>query len=58
MAVLVHYFDRTGTKFGDAKTNIKEFATWLKTIGDGVNYTSELENVDKDHLGLLEQLGK
>jgi dienelactone hydrolase len=53
VAVLVHYFDRTGTDFGDAKTNVKEFATWLKTIGDAVTYTLELENVDKEHVGLL-----
>lgn len=53
VAVLVHYFDRTGTEFGDAKTNFKEFATWLKTIGDAVSYTSALENVDDKHVGLL-----
>lgn len=50
---LVHYFDRTGTKFGDFKTCVASFPDWLKTVDDAVSYVGRQPGVDKKRVGLL-----
>ena len=53
VALLVHYFDRTGTRFGDSEANKKHFLTWMKTLGDAVGYAAKLPNVAPGRVGLV-----
>lgn len=53
VALIVHYFDRTGSKVGDAKTNKEHFVTWMGTLGEAIAYTAGLPNVDGKRIGLL-----
>jgi carboxymethylenebutenolidase len=53
VAHFVHYFDRTGTIFGDDKTNREHFATWARTVADAVTFATKQENVDPRRVGLL-----
>ena len=53
VVVMVHYFDRTGTKVADQATIKREFEPWMKTVGDAVGYVSGLPNVDAEQVGLV-----
>jgi len=53
VVVMVHYFDRTDTKFADEPTIKREFATWMRTVGDAVGHVSGLPGVDAERVGLV-----
>lgn len=50
---LVHYFDRTGTKFADFKTCVTNFPAWLQVIDEAVTYVGQQPGVDARRIGLL-----
>ena len=52
-AYLVHYFNRTDTKFGDFKTCVTHFPTWLKTVDDAVSYVGRQPGADPKRIGVL-----
>lgn len=53
VAMLVHYFDRTGTTYAGDATIMREFPLWLETIRDAVTYATTLRNVASDRVGLV-----
>lgn len=53
VALLIHYFDRTGTTYAGDATIHREFPAWLETIRDAVTYATKLPNVAPDRLGLV-----
>jgi carboxymethylenebutenolidase len=53
VALLIHYFDRTGTTYAGDATILCEFPVWLETIRDAVTYATKLPNVTPDRLGLV-----
>ena len=53
VVLVVHYFDRTDTKFSDLETSKKHFAAWMETIGDAVGHATEMASVDPDRIGLV-----
>jgi carboxymethylenebutenolidase len=55
-ALVVHYFDSTGTKRIDPRevqNNKKLFRTWTETVRESVRYTTKLPGVDKKRIGLI-----
>jgi carboxymethylenebutenolidase len=50
---LVHYFDRTDTRFADLKTIFKNFAPWMETVNDAVRYAARQPGVDARRVGLV-----
>src|SRR5216684_2364813 len=59
MAVLVHYFDRSGIlSTVDKQYMEQESAAWLETLREAVDYASSLPKADPARIGLLgESLG-
>ena len=53
VVLMVHYFDRTDTRFADEATIKREFATWMKTVNDAVGHVSGLPGVDAGRVGLV-----
>jgi carboxymethylenebutenolidase len=53
VAALVHYFDATGTPAANAKVIQQHFLTWAHTLADAVTWTSQLPNVEGEHVGLV-----
>jgi dienelactone hydrolase len=53
VALLPHYFDRTGTKISDPATSAKHFKEWMETIGDAVTFVAGRPAVDRERIGLL-----
>src|SRR5262249_45368063 len=53
VALLVHYFDRTGTKQADKKTIDMHYLTWMGAVNDAVAFAAGMENVDNKRIGLL-----
>ena len=54
VALIVHYFDRTGHEIAaDEEVMKRHFADWLKTVNDGVTHLASRPNVDPDRIGLL-----
>ncbi|MBV8557099.1 MAG: dienelactone hydrolase family protein [Planctomycetaceae bacterium] len=53
VALMIHYFDRTGTRFGDDATNRANFLTWMQTLGDAVTFAGRQPDVAPDRIGLL-----
>jgi carboxymethylenebutenolidase len=50
---LVHYFDRTDTRFADLKTILKNFVPWMDTVNDAVHYAVKQPGVDARRVGLV-----
>jgi carboxymethylenebutenolidase len=50
---LVHYFDRTGTRFADLKTILKNFVPWMEVVNDAVRYAAKQPGVDRARIGLV-----
>jgi dienelactone hydrolase len=53
VAVIPHYFDRTGTNFDNATRNARYYKVWVETASDAVTYGGRLPQVDRRHVGLL-----
>jgi carboxymethylenebutenolidase len=53
VALIPHYFDRTGTAMADDRTIPKHFAAWMETVADAVTYAASRPNVDPGRIGLL-----
>ncbi len=53
VVLMVHYFDRTGTKFGDPKIIKDNFTSWVETVGDAVKHAATLPAVDPSRIGLV-----
>jgi carboxymethylenebutenolidase len=53
VACVVHYFDRTGTTWADPRTSERNFATWMRVVGDAVTYAAGQPGVDPERVGLL-----
>lgn len=53
VVVMPHYFDRTGTKWGDLKSNLKNFVTWLQTLGDALTFLAKRPEVDPERIGVV-----
>jgi carboxymethylenebutenolidase len=51
--LLVHYFDRTGTKIADRRTIDRLFLTWVATIHDGIVFARKQPFVDTPRLALV-----
>jgi carboxymethylenebutenolidase len=53
VALLPHFFDRTGTKFNNPYRNREFFRAWTQTVHDTVTYAATLPTVDRRRIGLL-----
>jgi len=53
VVLMVHYFDRTGTKFADPKSIKDNFTPWVEIVGDAVGHAAAMPNVDPDRIGLV-----
>jgi carboxymethylenebutenolidase len=53
VALVPHYFDRTGTKFNNAVRNGRYYKVWRETIADAVTYGGKLPQVDRRRVGLI-----
>jgi carboxymethylenebutenolidase len=53
VALIPHYFDRTGTKFNNAARNGRYYAVWMETVADAASYAGRLPQVDRRRIGLL-----
>lgn len=53
VAVLLHYFDRTGTTSADIDMIHKNFAAWVQTVDDAVAAVGRMPHVDPARIGLL-----
>ena len=52
VALLIHYFDRTGTRVSNSHTNVAYFGIWLDTLMDAIVYAAKQPNVATGRLGL------
>ncbi len=53
MAMLVHYFDRTGTAWSGDKAIHQHWRTWAKTVRDSVDFASTYPDVRADAIGIF-----
>jgi carboxymethylenebutenolidase len=53
VALIPHFFDRTGTRFKNPYRNREYFQVWMETIRDTVTYAATLPTVDRRRIGLL-----
>lgn len=53
VALIPHYFDRTGTTLALPKTMKEEFTPWMETVGDGVLFAAGRGEVDPERIGLI-----
>jgi carboxymethylenebutenolidase len=53
VALIPHYFDRTGTKLDNATRNGRYYKVWTETVADAVTYGIRLPQVDRRKVGLL-----
>jgi len=52
VALLVHYFDATGTRAADAETISRNFLEWMQTAAEAVTFAAAKDNVQPDRVGL------
>ena len=50
---IVHYFDRTGTTFGDLVSDFKNFPVWSQTITDATTWVASQPGVDAQRIGIM-----
>lgn len=53
LAMLVHYYNRTGTYYSGDKTITKLWPTWAATVQDAVNYAAADPRVRADQIGIF-----
>lgn len=53
VALLVHYFERTGTQAGDLNAAKQHAQTWAFTLLDAVAYASQLPCSNNDKVGII-----
>jgi carboxymethylenebutenolidase len=53
LVVFPHYMDSTRTKGGINAEMVRNFRTWMQTLGDATTYATGLPNADPDRLGLM-----
>jgi carboxymethylenebutenolidase len=53
VALIPHYFDRTGAKLNNARRNARYYDVWMETVSDAVTYAGRLPQVDRRRVGLL-----
>ena len=56
VAIIVHYFDATGTdpdELEGLKTLPREFSTWIRAVRGAIDYTASLGNVDCNRIGIV-----
>ena len=54
VTLLVHYFDRTGTKQIKPEAITKQlFDAWAETVRAALAYAAKRPNVDKEHIGVI-----
>jgi len=51
--VVPHYFESTGTVWADNATILREFARWMGTISDALDFTAKDEKADDSRIGLV-----
>jgi len=52
LVVMPHYFERTGSKFGDLGTILKNYPAWFGTVKDAVTFAGKLPRADPDRLAV------
>ena len=52
-AMIVHYFDQTGTKIASPEEMSKNFTTWMATIDQAITHGAKQPFVDPDNVSLL-----
>ena len=50
---VLHYFDRTDTRFADKPTVLRNFPIWMKTLWDAVSFVEKQPAVDRERIALL-----
>jgi len=50
---VLHYFDRTDTKFANKPTALRNFPAWMKTLWDAVSFVEKQPGVDRERIALL-----
>ncbi len=53
VALVVRYFDRTGTLSADTMTMRQHFEIWLDTIAEAIEFVARQPKVDGDRIGLI-----
>ena len=53
VALIPHYFERTGANLKNANRNRQYFQVWMETIRDAVTYAAAQPAVDRRRIGLL-----
>jgi carboxymethylenebutenolidase len=53
VALIPHYFDRTGAKLNNARRNARYYDIWMETVSDAVTYAGRLPQADRRRVGLL-----
>lgn len=53
VAMVVHYFDRTGTSRADGDAMAQHYRTWMDTLADAIAYAKARPDVDPDRVGLV-----
>jgi carboxymethylenebutenolidase len=50
---LVHYFERTGTRWANLEVITAQFLTWIRTVADAITFAQAYPGVDKEKIGIL-----
>lgn len=53
LVVMPHYFEKTGSNFGDLGTILKNYPAWFGAVKDAVTYAGKLPRADPDRLALV-----
>ncbi len=53
VALLVHYFDATGTRWADSTTIARDFLDWMETVAAAVTFAEAKRNVEPHSIGLI-----
>lgn len=50
---LPHYMERTGTRFAGLREMVRDYAPWMKTLGDCVSWIEKQPEADPRRLGVM-----
>ncbi len=53
LALVPHYFDRTGTRIADVGTMVRRFPDWLETLSDLTTFAVTMRGADPGRVGLV-----
>jgi carboxymethylenebutenolidase len=53
VALLVHYFDATGTRWADRDAIARDFLEWMNTVATAVTFAEAKSNVEPHSIGLV-----